>query len=280
MTGFRLRRGALLGAGLLLLVTACGPRGDVPVRLSGSSTIAPVAAEIAQSARAGPGLPPITVTGGGSGRGLADLARGVADIAMVSRPLGRDEQAGLFALAVARDRIAVVVHRTNPVRTLSAEALRAIYTGRVTRWRELGVDFDAPVIAIEKAAGRGTHVAFHAALGLGEPATGAAAIVGANAEVIAAVARTPGAVGYVSAGMLDAATAAGEPVRAVALPADLAARLDRPLLLVTRDPPGPRLRAVLALFCGADAARRLAHWGFSPVDDCAARLARAGGPAR
>ncbi len=274
MNSWRNLRALLWGAAVLvfLLPAACERSAKTVVRLSGSSTIAPVAAELAESWRDRAGLPRLLVESGGSGKGLVDLAGGHAEIAMVSRRLRPDERAGRFVLPMARDRIVVIVHRDNPVSRLTADVLRGIYTGRIRRWNRIVPGLDLPIVVVEKAAGRGTHVAFHRALALEEDAVRADAIVGANAEVVDAVGRTPGAIGYVSASMLPRTADSAIAVRAVPLSGALKERLSRPLLLVARRPLAPAVRRVLTAFCGTDAARHLARWGFAPDPQCRDRL--------
>ncbi|RMF72891.1 MAG: hypothetical protein D6740_04735 [Alphaproteobacteria bacterium] len=275
-----LLRVVLCGSLLLALPAACGRSGGTAVRLSGSSTMAPVIAELALAWRTRPDLPPLSVEAGGSGKGLVDLAGGHVEIAMVSRRLNAQERIGRIVLPLAQDRLVVIVHADNPVSRLDADSLRAIYSGRIRRWDRLVPGFARPVIVIEKAAGRGTHVAFHRALGLGEKAVRADAIVGANAEVIDAVSRSPGAIGYVSRSMLTGRGGPPAGVRAVPLPDPLARRLSRPLLLVARRPLAPAVHRVLTAFCGAQAAAHLARWGFRPDPHCRDRLPMPPAPER
>ncbi len=274
MMAWRRLRALLPAAAVLvfLLPAGCERSGKAVVRLSGSSTIAPVAAELADAWRDRTDLPALLVESGGSGKGLVDLAGGHAEIAMVSRRLTPDERAGRIVLPIARDRIVVIVHRDNPLARLTADALRGIYTGRIRNWARLVPGLEMPIVVVEKAAGRGTHVAFHRALALDEEAVHADAIVGANAEVIDAVGRSRGAIGYVSASMLAGMRGSSVAVRAIPLSGDLEERLSRPLLLVARRPLDSAVRSVLLAFCGAEAARRLARWGFTPEARCRDRL--------
>ncbi|MGH8245080.1 MAG: substrate-binding domain-containing protein, partial [Gammaproteobacteria bacterium] len=88
----------------------------------------------------------VQVTGGGSGTGIAALINGATDIAESSRPLSAKEQAQIktqfgsnaVEIPVAMDGLAVFVHDSNPLKTISITQLKAIYTGKVTTWRELG----------------------------------------------------------------------------------------------------------------------------------------------
>ncbi len=105
--------------------------------LTGSSTVAPLVAEIGKRFESlNPGVR-VDVQSGGSARGIADARSGLADIGMVSRGL-KSEEEDLKSFAIARDGIGMIVHRDNLVPTLSDEQVIAIYTGRLADWSEVG----------------------------------------------------------------------------------------------------------------------------------------------
>ena len=75
----------------------------------------------------------------GSGKGIKALMEGETALAGVARPLKTEEKKqGLTATIVGYDAIAVFVNTENPVRDLSREQLKGIFTGRTTNWKELG----------------------------------------------------------------------------------------------------------------------------------------------
>ena len=88
----------------------------------------------------------VQVTGGGSGTGIAALINGATDICQSSRPLGEKERGQIRAkfgrdpveIPVAMDGLAVFVHESNPLKTVTLAQLRAVYTGKVRSWGELG----------------------------------------------------------------------------------------------------------------------------------------------
>ncbi|MBI2846398.1 MAG: phosphate ABC transporter substrate-binding protein [Chloroflexi bacterium] len=109
----------------------------------------------------------ISVTGGGSGTGIAALINKTTDIAQASRSMKGEEyekarQVGVEPreFVVGMDGLAVVVHPTNPVSELSFEQLSAIYSsGKVTNWKEVGGK-DAPMVVLSRDTNSGTHVFF------------------------------------------------------------------------------------------------------------------------
>src|SRR5262245_3820261 len=95
-----------------------GTAGSGKLVLTGSSTIAPLAAEIGKRFEAAhPGVR-IDVQTGGSSRGIADARQGLADIGMASRALKKDES-DLLAFTIALDGVCLIVHQDNPVEKLA-----------------------------------------------------------------------------------------------------------------------------------------------------------------
>src|SRR5207245_11303884 len=105
--------------------------------ITGSSTTAPLVSAIAKRFQLQHAGVSIDVQTGGSGRGLTDARHGKADIGMVSRALSEADR-DLVGLPIARDGVAVIVHKDNPVRSLSDAQVMAIYTGKLTNWKQVG----------------------------------------------------------------------------------------------------------------------------------------------
>jgi phosphate transport system substrate-binding protein len=108
----------------------------------------------------------LSVTGGGSGTGIAALINGTADIANASRQIKDEEiaQASSNGISpqehvVARDAIAVVVHPSNPVDALSIDQISEIYQGNITNWNQVGGQ-DRPIVLLSRESNSGTHVYF------------------------------------------------------------------------------------------------------------------------
>jgi phosphate transport system substrate-binding protein len=108
----------------------------------------------------------ISVTGGGSGTGIAALVNGTVDIANASREIKPEEiqQAkgnGVkpIEFVVARDAIAVIVNPNNPVNELTIKQLSDIYSGKINNWSEVGGD-DRIIVRLSRETNSGTHVFF------------------------------------------------------------------------------------------------------------------------
>lgn len=108
----------------------------------------------------------ISVTGGGSGTGIAALINGTVDIANASRAMKPEEVERARANGiepmehiVAGDAIAVVVNPTNPVSALTIDQLSDIFTGKITRWSQVGGE-DRPIVLLSRESNSGTHMYF------------------------------------------------------------------------------------------------------------------------
>lgn len=233
----------------LAIVVACAAQvqAQMPAKtasqrlvLTGSSTLAPLAGEIARRFESfHPGVR-INVQTGGSSRGIHDVRKGIAVIGLVSRALKADE-ADLQAFTIAQDGISLIVHSGNPVTALNRKQIADIYTGRITHWNAVG-GADARIAVVNKAEGRSTLELFLGYLQLKNSEIKPHIIIGDNAQAIKTVTGNPHAIGYVSIGAAEYEARRGAPVRLLSLDGIAASAenvrqgifpLSRPLNLVT-----------------------------------------------
>ncbi len=138
----------------------------------------------------------------GSGAGIEAVTNGSADIGNSSRNLKDEEKAkGVAENIVAIDGIAVVTDPANTVENLTKDQLINIYNGTTTSWKDLG-GADQPIVVIGRESGSGTRTAFEELLKL-EDACKYSNELDSTGAVMAKVASTPGAIGYVSLDVLD-----------------------------------------------------------------------------
>jgi len=127
---------------LLLFILLCLPhtaRGELTY--IGSSTIGTgiLNAGAVEAFREKSGKKFSSVQMPGSGKGIKALIEGETELAGVSRSLRLEEKRrGLTPFLIGYDAIAVFVHADNPVRNLSRKQLKQIFTGRVTKWQDVG----------------------------------------------------------------------------------------------------------------------------------------------
>ncbi len=108
----------------------------------------------------------ISVTGGGSGTGIAALINDTVDIANASRQIKQKEIENAaendvipVEFIIARDAIAVIVNRDNPVNELTIQQISDIFSGKITNWSQIGGD-DRPIVKLSRETNSGTHVYF------------------------------------------------------------------------------------------------------------------------
>lgn len=208
----------------------------------------------------------ISVTGGGSGTGIASLINGTIQIANASREMSAEEIAAAkkngidpVRFTVALDAIAVVENPENPVAGLTVRQVSDMYTGRFRRWSQVGGE-DRPVVLLSRESNSGTYVYFlEQVVRRGDP-KGAelfspeTLLMPSSEGITAEVRQNPNAIGYdglgyVTADMKKVAIARGEKAPYV-LPSAQSVRdgsypVSRPLFMYTAGQPDGRIKAYL-----------------------------------
>ena len=148
--------------------------------------------------------PNVTVTTEytGSGAGIESVTSGSVDIGNASRALSdKEKSAGIEENIVAIDGIAVITDTASTLTDIKSEDLAKVYTGEITNWKDLGGP-DEQIVVIGREAGSGTRDAFEELMDVKDSCKYAQELDSTGA-VLAKVAATPGAVGYVSLDVLD-----------------------------------------------------------------------------
>jgi len=185
--------------------------------LDGSSTVGPIAKAFAEHYMAQHPDVNVTVSESGSGNGIKSLVNGACDIATTSRFLKEHEFSAAFdndvmpvAHVVAMDGLSVIVHPSNPVRKLTLDQIRDIYSGKITNWKAVGGP-DKKIVVICRDSNSGTRDVFHeVAMTRVEGGkksltafTARAEVVGSNGGIRSRVQTTPAAIGYAGLGFVD-----------------------------------------------------------------------------
>lgn len=200
----------------LSFITACQPRSTQPettgegayIENKGSDTIVNLALAWAERYQEIRSDVRISVTGGGSGTGIASLINGTVDIANASRQIKQEEideamtnGVDPFEIVIARDAIAVIVHPNNPVSQLTLQQVSDIYSGKIDNWKALGGD-DRPIVRLSRETNSGTHIYFlETVLRLGEKENKTlfstdTLLLPSSEIIISEVRQNPNAIGY------------------------------------------------------------------------------------
>lgn len=138
----------------------------------------------------------------GSSAGVEAVLNGTVNIGNASRYLKESEKSkGAVENIVAIDGIAIITDTKNTVSNLSKEELIGIYTGTIRNWSDVGGS-NQPVVVVGRESGSGTRGAFEEILGV-EDQCNYSNEINSTGGVMAKVASTPGAIGYVSIDILD-----------------------------------------------------------------------------
>jgi phosphate transport system substrate-binding protein len=278
---------------LLSLLSACASSpqssSDSPatyIENKGSDTIVNLALAWAERYQAEHPEVRISVTGGGSGTGLAALVNGTVDIANASRQIKDEEIAQAEANGIqpvehiiARDAIAVIVNPENPVSDLTLQQISDIYSGKITNWNEVGGD-DRPIVRLSRETNSGTHVYFlETVLRLGNKEDKTlfsmdTLLLPSSEGIIAEVRDNPNAIGYDGLGyvpkdlkMIAIAKSAGEPfvLPSVETVNDKTYPIARDLYMYTAGEPMGIIKDYLDWILSPEAQKIVLDLGFVPI---------------
>src|SRR4030042_3249110 len=230
------------------------------LQLAGSSTVQPLAEELAEAFMAMHSDVTIDIQGGGSSGGVTSAGEGPVDIGNASREIKSSEMEqfpNLKIFTIAYDGIAVVTHPDTKLASLSVEQVRDIFAGDITNFSEVGGP-DAPITVVSREEGSGTRAAFEElvmAKGEEEGITAKALLQQSNGQVRTTIATTPNSIAYLSFGFLDSSIGTVpidgvEPT--VANVKGGSYPIYRPLNMLTNGSPGSLAQAFLDYILSAD----------------------------
>jgi phosphate transport system substrate-binding protein len=278
-----------------LMLTACGSPASAQSSASGSQhtiedigsdTIVNLALAWAEAYQQVNPAVSISVSGGGSGTGIAALINGTTDIANASRKIKDEERETAqkngvepYEIEIARDAIGVIVHPENPVQQLTLQQVSDIYSGKITNWKELGGE-DRPIVLLSRESNSGTHVYFlEEVVRLGQKDNKTlfsqdTLLLPSSEGIIAEVRQNPNAIGYDGLGYItpDAKTLAiapkdgGEYVRpSIETVNNGKYPIARPLFMYTPGEPQGDVKTYLDWILGPAGQHIVGELGFVPL---------------
>lgn len=265
---------------LIALLLAAPAFAAKPISIKGSDTMVIMNARLAEAFMAKSPGTTIQVTGGGSGVGIASLINGTTDIAASSRPIKTSEVDKLkqrFATVghtfpIARDGLSVYLSASNPVQELTLAQIRAIYTGAITNWKQVGGK-DAPIILYSRENSSGTYTYFKDNVLGGRDFSPRAQTLQGTAAVVNAVANDANGIGYGGAayakGIKFAAVKKDDKSPAYLPSLDTVRTgqypISRYLYLYTRVKPSKEMKAFLDWASGAEGQGIVSKVGYFPI---------------
>lgn len=272
---------ALAAAGVVCLgSTIAFAETDKQLTVKGSDTMVHLVTAWAESFMDKNKELDISVTGGGSGTGIAALINKTTDICASSREMKKEEmeqaqKSGVnpTETKVALDGLAIIVHPSNSIKELTMDQIKKIYLGEVKNWKELGGK-DLPIIALSRESSSGTYVFFQEHV-LGKKDYAASVrLMPATAAIVQSAKSDEGAIGYVGLGYID--DAKGE-IKTVLVKKDDSAEavtpssetvlsgkypIARPLYLYTNGAPQGSVKDFIEFSLGADGQKIVAEEGY------------------
>lgn len=177
--------------------------------IQGSTTVLPITQKAAEDYMKINKEIEISVKGGGSGVGIAGIVDGACDIGNSSRSIKTKEimtakQKGVIPVGnvIARDGMAVVVNPVNKLKEISISQMKDIYTGKITKWSQLGGS-DEPIVVVSRDTSSGTYEVFAELVLKGAKLRTDSIMTVSNREVAETVKNTKGAIGYVGLAFLS-----------------------------------------------------------------------------
>jgi len=280
----------------LFLLTSCGPDSSETasdssasyIENKGSDTIVNLALAWAEQYQSDHPEVRISVTGGGSGTGIAALVNGTVDLANASRQIKDEEVSEAKSNGVdpmehiiARDAIAVIVNPENSVNELTLQQIADIYSGKISNWSEVGGE-NRPIVRLSRETNSGTHVYFlETVLRMGNSDNKTlfstdTLLLPSSEGIIAEVRQNPNAIGYDGLGYvpddLKMIAIAEQDGGAYVLPSipsvnDKTYPIARDLYMYTNGEPTGVVREYLAWILGTEAQQIVADLGFVPVNE-------------
>lgn len=276
----------VLALGLTLMMAAgvmagCGGEGDEAsgeIVIAGSTSVQPLSEALAEEYMAANEGVTITVQGGGSGQAIKSLNEEIAQIGALSRDVKDEEKADVGEeYVIAKDGVAVVVHKDVKVDDLTIDQIKDIYTGKITNWKDVGGE-DIDISVVSREEGSGTRGAFTEITGVLEKddageevdkTTDKAIVQPSTGAVMETVSTTPNSIGYVS---LEAVTDEVKTLKVEGVEISKDTVLDgtykiaRPFIYVTPAEADPAAQAFIDWVMSDEGQKLIEENGFIPVN--------------
>ena len=228
----------------------------------------------------------ISISGGGTGTGIAALINRTVDIANASRQIKDEEKEAAqkngvdpTEFVIAKDAIAVIVNRNNPVQQLTLQQISDIYSGKIINWKVVGGD-DRPIVRLSRETNSGTHVYFlENVLRLGNKEnktyfTSNTLLLPSSEGIVSEIRDNPNAIGYDGLGYvtpdLKVIAVATDPNGPFILPSvetvnDGTYPIARDLFMYTAGPPQGAIKAYIDWILTPEAQEIVTELGFVPI---------------
>ena len=188
---------------LIILLISCSSKNDT-IKIKGSDTEVNLAVQFAEEFHKKNSEVLVSISGGGSGLGIASLLNGNADIANSSRSIKENELAlfrkkdiELDSVIFAQDAIAFIVSDKTPIDSISVLNIAKILSGEYKNWSSL-ISQDIPITIYGRQSNSGTYDYVKQILGI--HFSPYSKQMNGNAQILEAIKADGSGFGYVGAG--------------------------------------------------------------------------------
>jgi phosphate transport system substrate-binding protein len=247
------------------------------ISVNGSTSVQPLAEELAEAFNTKNPKVRIDIQGGGSGVGIKSANDAVVDIGMSSRDL-KEEEKNLREFKIAIDGIAVIINPTNGITNLTMVQIQKIYIGEITDWSQIGGK-SGKITIVTREEGSGTRGAFVELTGVEvkennkkvDKTVTSAITQASTGAVVTTVASDPNAIGYASYGIVkenaaiklisvEGAETSAENIYAGSY------KISRPYLMLTKEEPTGAVKEFIDFILSADGQAVVESHGYLKVN--------------
>ena len=203
---------------------------------------------------------------------LATLADGSADIAVLGRTL-KPEEKEWTGTTVGWEGIAIMVNASNRVQEITLKQATDLFSGAAKTWDELG-GLEARILVVNREEGKGVRPYLEQLLNLGGKFVNGKGVVEPDKEAIRFVSGNLNAVSYVNLNVGVGNVSVGVPIRLLAInkvdpePANVSSGaypLRRPIVVVTKMPPSPVVKAFVDFMLDKEGQKTVQEEDFVPL---------------
>jgi phosphate transport system substrate-binding protein len=182
---------AALLLGLSVVATSTPSFADTNISIAGSTALLPLVKDASGAYQQAHSDVKISVSGGGSGTGINQVAAkaidiGDSDITAPTHPELHDNRVAVIGFAI-------IVNPSVTVKNLTKKQLQDIFSEKITNWKEVGGP-DQKIVVINRPRSSGTRAVFTKTIMNGIPVNESGLTEDATGTVVSVVKQTPGAI--------------------------------------------------------------------------------------
>ena len=203
---------------------------------------------------------------------LAALAESSADIAVVGRTPKPEEQDWTGTI-VGWEGIAIMVNASNRMQEVTLKQVTDLFSGTVKTWDELG-GLEARITIVNREEGKGVRPYLEQLLSLSGKFVNGKGVVEPDKEAIRVISGNLNAVSYINLNLGVGNVSVGVPIRLLAInkvdpePANVSSGaypLRRPIVMVTKTPPSPLVKAFVDFMLDKEGQKTVLEEDFVPL---------------